>query len=198
MIIILLILHLILTTSCSKSEYVIYKLKEMGKVTEKDILQITKKFERLDKGHCGKITLADLMESHLWFIVGLSLEMKVHKRVLLVRLNLHKMIMKWCPENKGLNAMYFLRLLEITMMVKKKKKRWSINWTLRKNTFLHDLRMATTKHWFGLCQMVYTQMQQKLYIIYIYIYEHLRAGWVKIQVQTYIVSIWLVSFFSLA
>lgn len=48
----------------SKSEYVIYKLKEMGKVTEKDILQISKKFERLDKGNCGKITLADLMEGH--------------------------------------------------------------------------------------------------------------------------------------
>lgn len=60
---IIILVHLILMTSCSKSEYVIYKLKEMGKVTEKDILQITKKFERLDKGNCGKITLADLMES---------------------------------------------------------------------------------------------------------------------------------------
>ncbi|KAL2252142.1 two-pore potassium channel 3-like [Sesamum indicum] len=48
----------------TKSEYVIYKLKEMGKVSEKDILQICKQFERLDTGNCGKITLADLMESH--------------------------------------------------------------------------------------------------------------------------------------
>ncbi|KAK3037412.1 hypothetical protein RJ639_030174 [Escallonia herrerae] len=48
----------------SKSEYVMYKLKEMGKVSEKDILQICKKFDRLDSGNCGKITLADLMESH--------------------------------------------------------------------------------------------------------------------------------------
>uniref|UniRef100_A0A7N0T476 Potassium channel domain-containing protein n=1 Tax=Kalanchoe fedtschenkoi TaxID=63787 RepID=A0A7N0T476_KALFE len=48
----------------SKSEYVIYKLKEMGKVGEKDILEICKQFERLDSGNCGKITLADLMESH--------------------------------------------------------------------------------------------------------------------------------------
>ncbi|KAH7568621.1 hypothetical protein ACOSP7_011638 [Xanthoceras sorbifolium] len=48
----------------SKSEYVIYKLKEMGKVSEKDILQICQNFERLDSGHCGKITLADLMESN--------------------------------------------------------------------------------------------------------------------------------------
>ncbi|KAG8385334.1 hypothetical protein BUALT_Bualt03G0032000 [Buddleja alternifolia] len=48
----------------SKSEYVIYKLKEMGKISEKDILQICHQFERLDAGNCGKITLADLMESH--------------------------------------------------------------------------------------------------------------------------------------
>ncbi|KAK4440127.1 Two-pore potassium channel 2 [Sesamum alatum] len=48
----------------SKSEYVVYKLKEMGKVSEKDILQVCKQFERLDPGNCGKITLADLKESH--------------------------------------------------------------------------------------------------------------------------------------
>lgn len=48
----------------SKSEFVIYKLKEMGKVSEKDILEICKKFDRLDTGNCGKITLTDLMESH--------------------------------------------------------------------------------------------------------------------------------------
>lgn len=48
----------------SKSEYVIYKLKEMGKVTEKDIMQISEKFDRLDTGNCGKITLGDLMEGH--------------------------------------------------------------------------------------------------------------------------------------
>ncbi|XP_030547329.1 two-pore potassium channel 3-like [Rhodamnia argentea] len=47
----------------SKSEYVIYKLKEMKKVSEKDIMQICNKFDRLDSGNCGKITLADLMES---------------------------------------------------------------------------------------------------------------------------------------
>ncbi|KAK7319305.1 hypothetical protein RJT34_04024 [Clitoria ternatea] len=47
----------------SKSEYVIYKLKEMGKVSEKDIMQVSEKFDRLDTGNCGKITLADLMGS---------------------------------------------------------------------------------------------------------------------------------------
>uniref|UniRef100_A0A7N0REB5 Potassium channel domain-containing protein n=1 Tax=Kalanchoe fedtschenkoi TaxID=63787 RepID=A0A7N0REB5_KALFE len=49
--------------SVSKSEYAIYKLKEMGKVTEKDVMEICKTFDRLDTGNCGKISLADLMEN---------------------------------------------------------------------------------------------------------------------------------------
>ncbi|KAL3615169.1 hypothetical protein CASFOL_040830 [Castilleja foliolosa] len=48
----------------SKAEYVIYMLKEMGKISEKDMLVICKQFERLDAGNCGKISLADLVESH--------------------------------------------------------------------------------------------------------------------------------------
>ncbi|GER26023.1 calcium-activated outward-rectifying potassiumchannel [Striga asiatica] len=48
----------------SKSEYVIYMLKEMGKVSEREIFQICKQFERLESGNCGKIYLADLMEGH--------------------------------------------------------------------------------------------------------------------------------------
>ncbi|KAK8642014.1 hypothetical protein V6N13_011377 [Hibiscus sabdariffa] len=48
----------------SKSEFVVYKLKEMEKVPEKDIMQICETFDRLDVGNCGKITLADLVESH--------------------------------------------------------------------------------------------------------------------------------------
>ncbi|XP_022926002.1 two-pore potassium channel 3-like [Cucurbita moschata] len=48
----------------SRSEYVLYKLKEMGKVSEKDVMQISNNFDRLDTGNCGKITLADLLESH--------------------------------------------------------------------------------------------------------------------------------------
>ncbi|MQL72093.1 hypothetical protein Taro_004414 [Colocasia esculenta] len=48
----------------SKSEYVIYKLKEMGKIAEKDIVPICEQFDRLDIGNCGKITLSDLIESH--------------------------------------------------------------------------------------------------------------------------------------
>ncbi|KAF3444986.1 hypothetical protein FNV43_RR14679 [Rhamnella rubrinervis] len=48
----------------SKSEFVIYKLKEMGKIAEKDILQVCKQFDSLEHNNYGKITLADLMESH--------------------------------------------------------------------------------------------------------------------------------------
>ncbi|KAE8715335.1 Two-pore potassium channel 5 [Hibiscus syriacus] len=39
-------------------------LKEMGKVPEKDIMQICETFDMLDVGNCGKITLADLVERH--------------------------------------------------------------------------------------------------------------------------------------
>ena len=57
-------IYIFVSWACSKSEFVIYKLKEMGKVLEKDIMQISEKFDRLDAGNCGKITLGDLMESH--------------------------------------------------------------------------------------------------------------------------------------
>lgn len=49
----------------SKSEYVIYKLKEMGKIGEKDILQICNQFSKLDPNNSGKITLPDLLENRL-------------------------------------------------------------------------------------------------------------------------------------
>ncbi|GFZ04432.1 Ca2+ activated outward rectifying K+ channel 5 [Actinidia rufa] len=49
----------------SKSEYIVYKLKEMGKIGEKDILQICNQFNKLDPNNSGKITLPDLLESHL-------------------------------------------------------------------------------------------------------------------------------------
>jgi potassium channel subfamily K len=49
----------------SKSEYVIYKLKEMGKIGEKDILQICNQFSKLDPNNLGKITLPDLLENRL-------------------------------------------------------------------------------------------------------------------------------------
>ncbi|KAL2316811.1 hypothetical protein Fmac_030687 [Flemingia macrophylla] len=49
--------------SISKSDFVIYKLKQMGKISEIDILQISKQFDSLEHGMDGKITLADLMET---------------------------------------------------------------------------------------------------------------------------------------
>ncbi|KAL3502917.1 hypothetical protein ACH5RR_037366 [Cinchona calisaya] len=49
--------------SISKSEYVIYKLREMGKIAEKDIQQICNQFDMLDSSHCGKLTIADIMGS---------------------------------------------------------------------------------------------------------------------------------------
>ena len=48
---------------CSKSEFVIYKLKQMGKISENDISQIGRQFDSLDSSQCGKLTLADLMET---------------------------------------------------------------------------------------------------------------------------------------
>ncbi|XP_050203712.1 two-pore potassium channel 5 [Mercurialis annua] len=49
----------------SKSEYVIYKLKEMGKIGEKDIMQICNQFSKLDPNNLGKITLPDLLGNRL-------------------------------------------------------------------------------------------------------------------------------------
>ncbi|BFG25647.1 hypothetical protein CerSpe_119210 [Prunus speciosa] len=48
----------------SKSEFVIYKLKEMGRVAENDILQICKQFDSLEHSNYDKITLVDLMEGN--------------------------------------------------------------------------------------------------------------------------------------
>ncbi|CAL5194924.1 unnamed protein product [Lathyrus oleraceus] len=46
----------------SKSEYVIFKLKEMGKIQDKDVMQICDQFRKLDPSNCGKITLPHLLE----------------------------------------------------------------------------------------------------------------------------------------
>ena len=58
-------IFLLINFLCSKSEYIIYKLKEMGKTGEKDIMQICNQFNKLDPNNSGKITLPDLLESHL-------------------------------------------------------------------------------------------------------------------------------------
>ncbi|CAJ2631839.1 unnamed protein product [Trifolium pratense] len=46
----------------SKSEYVIFKLKEMGKIQDKDVMEICNQFRKLDPSNCGKITLPHLLE----------------------------------------------------------------------------------------------------------------------------------------
>ncbi|XP_010241457.1 PREDICTED: two-pore potassium channel 5-like [Nelumbo nucifera] len=56
----------------SKSEYVIYKLKEMGRICEKDVLQICNQFNKLDPNNSGKITLPDILERYRY---GEKLEM---------------------------------------------------------------------------------------------------------------------------
>ncbi|TQD80967.1 hypothetical protein C1H46_033482 [Malus baccata] len=49
----------------SKAEFVIYKLKEMGRVAENDIMQICKQFDSLEHSNNDKITLVDLMGSDM-------------------------------------------------------------------------------------------------------------------------------------
>ncbi|CAH2080078.1 unnamed protein product [Thlaspi arvense] len=44
----------------SIAEFVIYKLKEMGRITSEDIIPIINRFDQLDPTHRGKITLPDL------------------------------------------------------------------------------------------------------------------------------------------
>ncbi|KAI3759992.1 hypothetical protein L1987_50380 [Smallanthus sonchifolius] len=48
----------------SKSEYIVFKLKEMGKIEDRDILQICNQFNKLDSSNCGKITLRNLLSGH--------------------------------------------------------------------------------------------------------------------------------------
>ncbi|KAJ0980015.1 hypothetical protein J5N97_015489 [Dioscorea zingiberensis] len=47
----------------SKSEYVVFKLREMGKVVENDVLQICQQFNKLDWNNTGKITMLDLLNT---------------------------------------------------------------------------------------------------------------------------------------
>ena len=62
---------------CSKSEYIIYKLREMGKISEKDIMQICSQFDMLDDSNCGKLAIADLMENETdWSDANFSIQME--------------------------------------------------------------------------------------------------------------------------
>lgn len=44
----------------SAAEFVIYKLKEMGKIGEEDVALVLKEFEHLDADHSGSLTVSDL------------------------------------------------------------------------------------------------------------------------------------------
>lgn len=48
----------------SKSDYVIHKLKEMGKINDRDILQICNQFDKIDTNNSGKITLPELLRAY--------------------------------------------------------------------------------------------------------------------------------------
>ncbi|VVB08148.1 unnamed protein product [Arabis nemorensis] len=47
----------------SKAEFVIYKLKKMEKIKDKDINPIANQFDKLDQTNSGRITLLDLLET---------------------------------------------------------------------------------------------------------------------------------------
>lgn len=47
--------------SFSAAEFVVYKLKEMGKISEEDIAVVMAGFRSLDIDHSGTLTNADLM-----------------------------------------------------------------------------------------------------------------------------------------
>jgi hypothetical protein len=45
----------------SKSGFLIYKLKEMGKINEKDVTMISDQFDQLGLAKCGNVALADII-----------------------------------------------------------------------------------------------------------------------------------------
>ncbi|CAA7014438.1 unnamed protein product [Microthlaspi erraticum] len=47
----------------SKAEFVVYKLKKMEKIFDKDINPIANQFDKLDRTNSGRITLLDLLET---------------------------------------------------------------------------------------------------------------------------------------
>ena len=45
---------------CSVSDFMVYKLKEMGKISQEDIFLVMKEFEELDADQCGALSAVDL------------------------------------------------------------------------------------------------------------------------------------------
>lgn len=48
---------------CSAAEFVIYKLKELGKIDEDDVQDVLKQFEALDRDESGALSYSDIRES---------------------------------------------------------------------------------------------------------------------------------------
>lgn len=47
---------------CSAAEFVVYKLKEMGKISEEDVEMVMEWFKILDADHSGTLTKTDLRD----------------------------------------------------------------------------------------------------------------------------------------
>ena len=50
---------------CSGAEFIVYKLKELGKISEEDIALVMEEFEDLDVDHSGKISASDLINAQV-------------------------------------------------------------------------------------------------------------------------------------
>lgn len=50
---------------CSAAEFVIYKLKELGKIDVDDVLDVLKEFHALDHDQSGHLNCSDLRMMHL-------------------------------------------------------------------------------------------------------------------------------------
>lgn len=46
---------------CRAAEFIVYKLKEMGKIDEKDVAGIMDEFEQLDYDESGTLTTSDIV-----------------------------------------------------------------------------------------------------------------------------------------
>jgi len=46
---------------CSTAEFVVYKIQEMGKISQEDVTAILESFRNLDVDHSGALTASDLV-----------------------------------------------------------------------------------------------------------------------------------------
>lgn len=48
----------------SAAEFIVYTLKEMGKIDDNDISLVMERFKKLDIDHSGTLTESDIVQSH--------------------------------------------------------------------------------------------------------------------------------------